>query len=382
MAVPSKDSVAAPHPSKSPYQVDPEQILRATKALVKHIQTSRESQAKSSTAVDLLADEETSTTTDAASDAIWLILATKKFISDKKRLKPFKLPLPHAPQVSEGTNICLITVDPQRSYKDVIAHANFPEQLRPLVKRVIGITKLKKKYQSFESRRQLLAEHTHFLADDRIITYLPHVLGKTFYQSTAKRPIPVSLQGNAAHGDRRAQLKGEKKQRQAAENRSTTVVGSPELVGKEIQKALQSALVNLSPAATTSVRVAFASWDVEKIRANVQALLAGMLEGGEKAERIIPGGWRNVKSIHLKGQKTTALPIWLSEDLWMDDDVVEAGDAVPAESGKRKSRHQDAAESSGKKAKLGEGKAAAKDSSLQKSKLQDQRQKAMDGLLA
>ena len=47
--------------------------------------------------------------------------------------------------------------------------------------------------------------------------------------------------------------------------------------------------------------------------------------------RFIPKGWRNVKSMHMKGPNTAALPIWLAEELWAEEDdvldEVEGGDA-------------------------------------------------------
>jgi ribosome biogenesis protein UTP30 len=58
---------------------------------------------------------------------------------------------------------------------------------------VIGLDKLKKKYNTFETKRQLLAEYDIFLGDDRIVSELPRILGKVFLSHKAKRPIPVSL---------------------------------------------------------------------------------------------------------------------------------------------------------------------------------------------
>jgi ribosome biogenesis protein UTP30 len=37
----------------------------------------------------------------------------------------------------------------------------------------------------------------------------------------------------------------------------------------------------------------------------------------------VPQQWRNVKSIYIKGAETAALPIWLTDELWLDEkDVI------------------------------------------------------------
>lgn len=55
------------------------------------------------------------------------------------------------------------------------------------VAKVVGLSKLKTKYESHESKRQLCAAYDLFVADERIIPSLPKLLG----ESTP--PIPFSL---------------------------------------------------------------------------------------------------------------------------------------------------------------------------------------------
>src|SRR5450432_3977788 len=76
---------------------------------------------------------------------IWLNLTTKKHIIDQKRLKPAKIALPHPLSTSATTTICLITADPQRTYKDIVASPAFPAELRSRITRVIGVKKVKAK---------------------------------------------------------------------------------------------------------------------------------------------------------------------------------------------------------------------------------------------
>lgn len=192
--------------------------------------------------------------------------------------------------------------------KDVVAHPSFPSELATRITRIIGLAKLKARYKSFESRRQLLAEHDVFLADSRIVTYLPNVLGKTFYKGT-KRPVPVVFPVSKDSKTKKSnpvsnQIEGSK------------ALGSPKEVGREIERALSSALIHLSPAATTSVRIGLASFSPANLAENVTAVVNGMVE------KFVTQGWRNIRAIHIKGPNTMALPIWLASELWVEEEDV------------------------------------------------------------
>ena len=50
------------------------------------------------------------------------------------------------------------------------------------VAKVIGISKLKANYFTFEAKRKLCDQYDIFLADDRIIPSLPKLIGKTFFK--------------------------------------------------------------------------------------------------------------------------------------------------------------------------------------------------------
>ena len=115
-------------------------------------------------------------------------------------------PLAHPAVDPRTTPVCLITKDPQREYKDLLEAHNIK-----FISRVVGITKLKGKFKPFEARRMLLKENGLFLADDRVVSLLPGLLGKLFFQAKKyvfilcywmdgllmihwnRQPIPVSL---------------------------------------------------------------------------------------------------------------------------------------------------------------------------------------------
>lgn len=300
-------------------QLDSSQTFRASSALLKKISTDASTKTTSAdNKSSLLADADDGL--DSVSDLvpIWLILTTKKHIVDKKRLKPSQLALPH-PYLSitdPGLRVCLITADPQRKYKELVeVESGFPEDVAGVIKRVIGLEKLKGKYKSFESRRQLFSEYDVFLADDRIITYLPKVLGKVFYDRGSKRPIPVSLEGKRQSVDE----KGEKRKKLAEGGEKVKKSEpQPKEIAEEIKRAVGSALVHLAPSTTTAVKVGVATNTPEELQANVEAVVEGLVE------KFVPQKWDNVRAVHIKGPETIALPIWLTEELWASEqDVLE-----------------------------------------------------------
>lgn len=73
--------------------------------------------------------------------------------------------------------ICLFVKDPQREYKDLIHSLG----LDHVITKVIGISKLRKKYKEYEAKRLLCNSYDLFLADDRVLPLLPKLLGKTFF---------------------------------------------------------------------------------------------------------------------------------------------------------------------------------------------------------
>ena len=308
-----------------------EQTLRASSALLKHIKTEALKKESGSKTKNLLVSDNSSD--EPASfdvEPIWLILTTKRFMTDQKHLKPRKVLLPHSLHDSSDISICLITPEPQRQFKDAIAHPSFPTTLSKRITKVISIKKLEAKYRSFESKRQLRDSYDLFFADDRIITYLAKILGKTFYKSTAKRPIPVSLSAPKPRSKKNAAFPSTKLQKEIPN--STSIIAPP-LIAKEIQRTLSTTQVNLSPSTTTAVRVGLASQMPEQLAANIEAVMAS-----------ITGtfvGWKNVRAVHVKGPNTMALPIWLTEELWIDGEMALDEEAAEAKAkGSRKGKRK------------------------------------------
>ncbi|KAG9762476.1 ribosomal protein L1, partial [Aureobasidium melanogenum] len=332
MAADSK-SLTTKVASGSPYQLDPSQTLRAATALLKKIASDSVARKDNGGKANLLEDADEDEDSDETSTTVWLNVTTKKHITDQRKMKPGKIivPFPLQSAASPSLRICLITADPQRKYKDIIASERFPAQLSSRINRVLGTEKLKAKYKTYESRRQLFAEYDIFLADDRIITRLPALLGKVFYGTGAKRPIPVAMQGKPENardeaGNKRVKLSegGEKLKRSDI---------TPEALAHEIERAVGAALVHLAPSTNVSIRVGKSSMTAEQVAANVDAVVNVL------TEKYIPKGWRNIRSLHVKGPNTAALPIWLADELWTDEaDVLESLPAPVVKDKKKRKR--------------------------------------------
>lgn len=291
------------------------QTLKASKALLAHIKKAASSIDTTSAKRSLFQGDDD----DHEDTPIWLTLTTKRHITDKARLKPGKIALPHSLNANEHSTICAITADPQRAYKNIIGSDEFPADLRKRITRVIDLGKLKAKYSQYEAQRKLFSEHDIFLADDRIVNRLPKILGKTFYKSTVKRPIPVVFSA------KRSKVNGKRTGRDKTKQDEVNA-GTAASIAKEIQKGLSSALVSLSPATNTAIRIGFADWTAEQIADNVDAVVTKLVGSW------VPDQWRNVRSIYIKGPMTAALPIWLTDELWKDEqDVIADADAQAIE---------------------------------------------------
>ncbi|KAJ4330699.1 proteasome-interacting protein cic1 [Didymella glomerata] len=283
--------------NETPYQLDPAQVERAANALVAHMKKHKEEKEAVGTK-DLMADEDEAEEND---QPIFLSVSTKKHVSNSNSLKPTKIALPH-PIIASDAKICIFTKDPQRAYKDLVASDAFPATLRERVGRVIGIEKLKKKFKSFEQKRALLADYDVFMVDDRVIKIVADFLGKIFYSSKAKRPIPIKLTAGA-FVDKTAKKDKEPQ----------NVVGTAQGVAKEIESALNSTYLSMSASANTSIKIGNLSQSAAQIKENTEAVIAAIIP------KHIEQGWRNVRSLHIKGPATKALPIWLADELWVDD---------------------------------------------------------------
>lgn len=252
-----------------------EKTIEANKALLEYLEKRKKEGEKSN---DLLVGDE--------AESVYVQISTKKFVSDKKVLKPKKVAVPHS--MNKDAEICIFTKDPQRSYKNALLAET--AATHGMVSRIIGVSKLKGKFKSYESRRQLLGMYDIFLSEDSVVTTLPKLLGKVFYDgSVTKMPLPVRLTSAGKISDKKAQ--------------------------SEISKVTSSAIFTISPGTTVSIKVGDASFSPTQLQENVDAVVDYF------TKNIPKGSWDNVRTISVKSASSPSLPIYVAPKIYSDDDI-------------------------------------------------------------
>ncbi|EDO48328.1 predicted protein, partial [Nematostella vectensis] len=196
--------------------------------------------------------------------AIWVLVALKKIPAPDK--KPKRIPLSSSLH-SEDSEVCLITKLEGSKAKELLKSKDITS-----VKKVISLTKLRKNYRSFESKRQLSSLYDIFLCDDAIYHLLPRVLGKAFF-AKKKFPLPVNL--------KKTNLQG------------------------EINKALQSTYISLGHGSCSAMKVGHTGQEKKEVISNIVEAVSGLA-------KIIPRGWNNIQSLNIKTSNSISLPIYNS----------------------------------------------------------------------
>jgi ribosome biogenesis protein UTP30 len=169
----------------------------------------------------------------------------------------------------EETEVCLFVKD-HKGEGHKASKAKVKAEKIPGIAKVLGLSKLKAKFESHEKRRQLCDSYDLFLADDRILPSLAKNLGKTFFKKK-KQPIPVKLAGKDWAG--------------------------------QVKKACDCTYLHLT-GSSLNIRVAKASQSEEECEENVMATITN-------ACKKIPGGFKAIQSIYMKSVDSVALPILL-----------------------------------------------------------------------
>lgn len=172
----------------------------------------------------------------------------------------------------ELLSVCLITKDPHTEIKERVKATGLQS-----ISKVMGVSKLKSNYKAFETRRQLCQSFEVFLADERVLPLLPKLLGKTFFEKK-KVPLPVNLQK-----------------------------ASSDALSKELKLAIEGTALHLGTGPCTSVKVGLANQSSKDLTENIAAVM-------EQAVKKIPGGWNNIRSIHLKTATSVSLPVYVPSE--------------------------------------------------------------------
>jgi len=192
------------------------------------------------------------------------LLFTLSQIPDKKRMKPFMIPLPH-PMYDDKAEVCFISKDPQKTYKELLL------QKHPCaVKKVIGVEKLRKNYNTLEAKRALADSFDLFLCDHRVMEMMPKLLGTVFYSKKLKLPLPVKIK--------------------------------PDDPKAAIEKAVGGTPLRVPTGPCIGVKVGRCSMPEEQLTANAAAVIAHVVKH--------VGKLNPVQSISIQATDAPALPVW------------------------------------------------------------------------
>lgn len=234
-------------------KIDRQQVHRAAVALLKHIAAQ---QARKS---DLFDEDE----------IIYLVIALSRQPQGPRKDKPIKLPLQHPLHNFDEAEVCLFVKDHKgeghRAAKEQLAL----QQVSGVAK-IVGLSKLRSKYEAHEAKRKLCSTFDLFLADDRILPSLPKLIGKQFFRKK-KQPIPVSL--------------------------------SSKDWSSQVRQAIEATYMLLPRGTCINIKVAKSSFTAEECVENIMTVLAA-------ATHHIAKGWQGVRAVHLKTTDSVALPMY------------------------------------------------------------------------
>ncbi|XP_077358848.1 ribosomal L1 domain-containing protein 1 isoform X2 [Festucalex cinctus] len=192
-----------------------------------------------------------------------------------KEAQTIRIPLPHG-QRTDSEDVCLFTRDEpqmtgeqtQRFYKKLLQERGVTN-----ITEIIPFNVLKTEYKPYEAKQRLLGNFNMFLSDDRIRRRLPSHLGKHFYQRK-KEPLAVNLQSKH--------------------------------LAEDIQKVVQGTSVRVNNKGSCCMaRVGHTGMTADELTDNIEAAVQTVME------KIWMKG-AVMKIIHLKSEKSVALPIYNS----------------------------------------------------------------------
>lgn len=142
------------------------------------------------------------------------------------------------------------------------------------ISKVVGLSKLKTKYESFEAKRQLCNSYDLFVADERVLGSLPKLIGKSFFKKK-KQPIPVRLTGKDW--------------------------------ASQVRKACEATYLFFSGGSSLTIKVAKTSQTEGECVDNFVEAVKGVVEH-------VPKKWSGVKALYIKTAQSVALPVYQAEE--------------------------------------------------------------------
>jgi ribosome biogenesis protein UTP30 len=212
-------------------------------------------------------DEDEGSTSSADKKSFYVMFGLKK-IPAEVSVKPQLISIPNSwksASSADSVRVCIFTKDPHEEYKKRIKALGVAS-----IVKVMPVSKLRKNFKPFEAKRQLCASYDIFLTDCRIVSLLPKLIGKKFFESK-KIPVVVDL--------------------------------TKEDLKSELETAINSTYLHMTSGPCFSVKIGLGSQEVSALTENGAQIIKQVIEK-------IPGGWDNIKVIHVKTPDSLALPVY------------------------------------------------------------------------
>ena len=231
------------------------QLRKAVGALQKYAEKKTAQRSEETGTVNLLPDFETVT-----------LGFSLNRIPGKMDFRFHNIPCPNPVIDLENKSACLLCRDPKEKAKEAVAKAELPFE------KIICLQSLKRKYKSFESRRELAARFDYFFCEQQIYEVMGKVLGKEFMQQK-KAKIPISLKW---------------------------------LSKPCFEKALNTARFRCRGGSVVGVRIGHRGMEAEKLVQNAMAVVEFMATKYCLNEKTL----NNISHVSISATNVIDLPVW------------------------------------------------------------------------
>lgn len=228
---------------------------------------------------------------------LFLQITTKKFYSSKPNFKPkmIKLTNSYLNPESKSLKTCLIIRDQlitDNEQLETIENANLPT-----LQQIIPLNALKTEYKHYEKRRQLYSEYDLFLVDDALLNSMPTLLGKIFYGNGNKKiPLPIRVTSTS-------------------NNKEFSIT----TIGNQLSKCLTSTFFLPPVGVNISIKIGTITEDFQQNQ--LVENLQDVLNHFDKD---------TLRSVMIKTDHSPALPLYYTEKLYSDEDVLSDANAMPS----------------------------------------------------
>lgn len=125
------------------------------------------------------------------------------------------------------------------------------------------------------------------LSDESVVVSLPKILGKAFYKTPRTTPIAVKI--------------------------------TPGTIARVVEEAFKKSYVRKAPGNCVALRIGYAGMKMEELVANCIAAWERCVTN----KKLVKEGVDGLRGCFVKSGSSVALPVWMAEELYSAEDVLE-----------------------------------------------------------